>query len=64
MIGNYGTLILTDKDEKQIIYPGIKEHKNLSRYLGRIIDHIKINGHTDDFSVYVSEKIRKENKKS
>ncbi len=63
MICGYGTLKLLDKEEKELIYHGMKEHKYLSRYLGRIIDYIKINGHTDDLSVYQPHKIREQLKK-
>lgn len=63
-IFDYGTLIVADKDEKKIIYPGMSEHKFVSRYLGRIIDYIKINGHTDNFSEYQPRKIREEMKKN
>lgn len=58
-IFGYGTLIVKDKDENIITYEGISEHKNMSRYLGRIIDYIKIHGHTDDISPYIPNKIRK-----
>lgn len=62
-IFGYGTLILTDKDEKKIVYTWIAEHIYLSRYLGRIIDYIKIHWHTDDISVYQPRKEREESKK-
>ncbi|PID84525.1 hypothetical protein CSB09_00460 [Candidatus Gracilibacteria bacterium] len=55
----YGILILIDKEDQKIFYPGIKEHKHVARYLARIIDYIKIHGHTDNFSAYVPKKIRK-----
>lgn len=64
LIFGYGNLIITDKDENQIVYSGIKEHKYISRYLGRVIDHIKIHGHTDDISEYQSRKVRKQMKNS
>lgn len=63
-IFGYGTLIVTDKDEKKIIYPGMSEHKFVARYLGRVIDYIKIHGHTDNISRYQPRKIRKEMKKN
>lgn len=58
----YGDLILTDKDDKKIIYSWISEHKFIARYLSRIIDYIKIHGHTDDLSTYTNRKIRKQEK--
>jgi len=63
MMFGYGTLILTDKDDKNIFYPGIREHKYISRYLGRIVDYIKISGHTDNISAYQSRKEREAQKK-
>ncbi len=63
MIFGYGTLILIDKDEKKIIYAGITEQQQMSRYLGRIMDFIKTNGHTDDFTTYMHVDERKEYKK-
>ena len=62
-IFGYGNLILVDKDEKKIIYTGITEQQQMSRYLGRIMDYIKTNGHTDDFSEYMHKKERAEHKK-
>ena len=56
-IFNYGTLILIDKDEKKIIYNGIQHQREMSRYLGRIMDFIKTSGHTDDFTPFeINEK--------
>lgn len=52
VIFGYGTLILTDKDEKKIIYLGFKNQREMSRYLGRIMDFIKTNGHTDEFTPF------------
>ncbi len=63
MIFWYGTLIIADKDDKQIVYSGIREHKQIARYLGRIIDYIKINGHTDNLSSYKPKKEREAMKK-
>lgn len=63
-IFGYGTLIVADKDEKKITYPGMREHKFLSRYLGRVIDYIKIHGHTDNLSSYQPRKIREEIRKN
>lgn len=60
----YGDLILTDKDDKKIIYSWISEHKFIARYLSRIVDYIKINGHTDDLSAYKKRKIRNQEKNS
>lgn len=64
MIFGYGTLILVDKDEKKITYSGIREQQQMSRYLGRIMDHIKTHGHTDDFTTYMHADERKEYKKN
>lgn len=61
-IFGYGILLLIDKEDQKILYPGIKEHKQVARYLGRIIDYIKIHGHTDNLSAYVPKKIRKAQK--
>lgn len=58
-IFGYGSLILTDKDDKKIIYYGLFEHKFVARYLSRIIDYIKIHGHTDHLSQYQNRKERK-----
>lgn len=62
MIFWFWNLILTDKDDKKIIYTWIKEHKYIARYLSRIIDYIKINWHTDDLSIYKTRKEREKEK--
>lgn len=63
-IFGYGTLIIKDKDEKTIVYAGITEQQQMSRYLGRIMDYIKTSGHIDDFTIYMHADERKEYKKS
>lgn len=65
MIGSifgYGKLILTDKDDKKIVYEGLFENKFVARYLSRVIDYIKIHGHTDNISVYQNRKERENSK--
>lgn len=57
-IFGYGMLILTDKDDKKIVYEGIAEQKFIARYLSRVIDYIKIHGHTDNISTYQKRKDR------
>jgi len=45
-----------------IYFTWIKEYSNVSNYIWRVIDYIKINWHTDNIARYQDKKYRKENK--
>ena len=47
-----------------IYFTGIKEYSQVSNYIWRVIDYIKINWHTDNIARYQDKKYRKESKKS
>ncbi|MDQ7009189.1 MAG: hypothetical protein Q9M94_02765 [Candidatus Gracilibacteria bacterium] len=51
------------ESEGSIYFTGIKEYSQVSNYIGRVIDHIKLKGHTDDIARYQDKKYRKESKK-
>ena len=47
-------------DDNWIIYfSWIKEYEELSNYIGRVIDYIKLNWHTDNIARYKTKKQRK-----
>ncbi len=46
-----------------IFFTGIKEYSQVSNYIWRVIDYIKLNWHTDNIARYQDKKYRKENKK-
>ena len=45
--------------EWNIYFSWIKEYEDLANYIGRIIDYIKLNGHTDNIARYKTKKQRK-----
>jgi hypothetical protein len=45
-----------------IYFTGIKEYSQVSNYIWRVIDYIKLNWHTDNIARYQDKKYRKENK--
>jgi len=45
--------------EGNIYFSWIKEYSELSNYVGRVIDYIKLNGHTDNIARYQNKKMRK-----
>lgn len=46
-----------------IYFTWIKEYSQISNYIWRVIDYIKLNWHTDNIARYQDKKYRKENKK-
>ena len=46
-----------------IYFTGIKEYSQVSNYIWRVIDYIKLNWHTDNIARYQDKKYRKENRK-
>ena len=47
-----------------IYFTGIKEYSQISNYIWRVIDYIKLNWHTDNIARYQDKKYRKEKKKN
>lgn len=45
-----------------IYFTGIKEYLQISNYIWRVIDYVKLNWHTDNIAMYQNKKIRKEKK--
>ena len=45
-----------------IYFTWIKEHKQISNYIWRVIDYIKLNAHTDNIARYQDKKYRQKNK--
>jgi len=45
--------------EWNIYFSGIKEYAEISNYIWRVIDYIKLNGHTDNIARYQDKKMRK-----
>jgi len=45
--------------EWNIYFSGIKEYSEISNYIWRVIDYIKLNWHTDDIARYQDKKMRK-----
>ena len=45
--------------ESNIYFSGIKEYSEISNYLWRVIDYVKLNGHSDNIAKYQNKKMRK-----
>jgi hypothetical protein len=45
--------------ESSIYFSWIKEYAEISNYIWRVIDYIKLNGHTDNIARYQDKKMRK-----
>ena len=45
--------------EWSIYFSGIKEYTEISNYVWRVIDYIKLKWHTDDIARYQNKKMRK-----
>ena len=45
--------------EWNIYFSGIKEYEDISNYIWRVIDYIKLNWHTDNIARYKPKKMRK-----
>lgn len=45
--------------EANIYFSWVKEYSELSNYMWRVVDYIKINGHTDNISRYQNKNTRK-----
>ena len=45
--------------EWNIYFFGVKEYEGLANYVGRVIDYIKLNWHTDNIARYQDKKMRK-----
>ncbi len=45
--------------EWNIYFSWIKEYEDISNYIGRVIDYIKLNGHTDNIARYKTKIQRK-----
>jgi len=51
------------ESESSIYFRWVKEYTEISNYIWRVIDYIKLNWHTDNIARYQDKKYRKENKK-
>jgi hypothetical protein len=51
------------ESDSSIYFTWIKEYSQISNYIWRVIDYIKLNWHTDDIARYQDKKYRKEIKK-
>ena len=45
--------------EGSIYFSGIKEYAEVSNYIWRVIDYVKLNGHSDNIARYQDKKMRK-----